>query len=347
MKDIFVEKIMIECPMCGETHYVEKRQRISKAKIKDEYVEFNECYYKCLNDTELGGEFVPSKLMDENLLAARNAYRIAHQMMTSHDIVALRKKYGVTQKEFALMLGWGEITVARYETKLIQDETHDDVLKAVRDDALEARRYLERNKDSFTEERFNQILETIDREIDTTSVEYFALRKIEARYIRYQGDVNATGGIKIDTEKVRNMMNFFAQKCMSLFKVKLMKLLWYSDALYYQKHNVSMSGLVYQHMPMGALPIAHADLMELVSVEIIEDNNNQSISYKILPDKYFDEDVFTEEEKQVLYAVVNKFGNYTGKEIANYMHEETAYINTRENEVIPYSLAKLVRPLEN
>ena len=186
----------------------------------------------------------------------------------------------------------------------------------MRDDALEARRYLERNKASFTEERFNQILETIDYEIEITSVEYFALRKIEARYIRYQGDVNATGGIKIDTEKVRNMMNFFAQKCMSLFKVKLMKLLWYSDALYYQKHNVSMSGLVYQHMPMGALPVAHADLMELVSVEIIEDNNNQSISYKILPDKYFDEDYWhTISKGEYLFCRINHDPNENKRRI--------------------------------
>ena len=33
---------MIECPICGDTHLVEKRQRTTTAKIKDEIVEYVE-----------------------------------------------------------------------------------------------------------------------------------------------------------------------------------------------------------------------------------------------------------------------------------------------------------------
>ena len=58
----------------------------------------------------------------------------------------------------------------------------------------------------------------------------------------------------------------------------------------------------------------------------------------------FSEDVFTAEEKDVLYAVLNKFRNFTGKSIAEYMHEELAYRQTREYEIIPFYLAKQIRP---
>lgn len=97
-------------------------------------------------------------------------------------------------------------------------------------------------------------------------------------------------------------------------------------------------------MPMGALPIAHSDLMELVPVETIVDEYAQFDSYKILPDVDFDEDVFSVEEKAVLYAVLDKFKNYTGREIADYMHEEVAYTQTEDREVIPFSLSKMIRP---
>ncbi|MBR4290176.1 MAG: SocA family protein, partial [Oscillospiraceae bacterium] len=109
-------------------------------------------------------------------------------------------------------------------------------------------------------------------------------------------------------------------------------------------YNVSMSGLVYQHMPMGALPIVHSDLMDLVPVETIVDDYSQYESYRVLPSPDFSEDVFSAEEKDVLNAVVRKFRNYTGKEIANYMHEEVAYTRTKDREIIPYSLAKMIRP---
>ena len=334
---------MIECPICGDTHLVEKRQRSTTAKIKDEIVEYVEMYYVCTEEGE-AFEFTPAKMMDDNLLAARNAYRIAHNMMPSYEIASLRRKYGLTQKEFALLLGWGEITITRYETKLIQDETHDSILKSVRDNALEARKLLVRNSASFEENRYIEILKLIDAEIERTSVMYFARQKIEAMYIRYQGNTEATGGKTIDIDKVRNMILFFAANCKNLFKVKLMKLLWFSDALFSQRYNVSMSGLVYQHMPMGALPIAHWDLMDLVAVESIADDYATFDSYKILPSPDFSEDVFTTEEKDVLYTVLNKFRNFTGKSIAEYMHEELAYRQTREYEIIPFYLAKQIRP---
>lgn len=343
MSDVLIEKVMMECPMCDETHLVEKRTRTSKVKIKEESVEYLETYYICAEDHEEYA-FVPAKVMDENLLSARNAYRVAHGLMTSHEIMQLRKRFGLTQKEFALLLGWGEVTITRYETKQIQDETHDNLLKAVRDNALEARKLLERNKDSFEVARYSEILKTIDDEVDRTSVTYLARQKIEARQIRYQDDSEATGGIVINIDKVRNMMLFFADKCKSLFKVKLMKLLWFSDALHFQKYNVSMSGLVYQHMPRGALPVVHWDLMDLVPVETIIDDYKQLESYRILPSAEFSEDVFSDAEKDVLYAVFNKFKNYTGKEITEYMHDEVAYMQTSDREIIPYSLAKMIRP---
>lgn len=345
MLDVLIEKVMIECPMCDEIHLVEKRKRVTRAKIKGDLVEYFEYYYRCANSDEVF-DFVPGKLMDENLLAARNAYRTIHNMMTSHDIVLLRKKYGLTQKEFSSMLGWGEVTIARYETKLIQDETHDDILKVVREDALEARKYLERNKASFSPERYQEICEVINAEVERTSLEYFTRRKIEAQYIPYYNNLEATGGVQLDIEKTRNMMLFFASKCKTLFKVKLMRLLWYSDALHFQRHNISMSGLVYQHMPMGALPIANFDLMNLVEVETLIDDYNEAVSYRILPNADFSEDVFTEEELQTLYAVVNKFKDYNGKKIAQYMHKEVAYTKTKECDLIPFSLAKLIRPIE-
>ena len=153
-------------------------------------------------------------------------------------------------------------------------------------DATEGKEYKEVCLDRLQKAaalRYEEILEVINNEVERTSVVYFAKQKIKARHIAYQGNKEATGGARLDIDKVRNMMLFFASKCQNLYKVKLMKLLWFADALFCQRYNTSMSGLVYQHMPMGALPIVHNDLMELVPVETIVDDYSQLESYRVLP----------------------------------------------------------------
>ena len=41
--------------------------------------------------------------------------------------------------------------------------------------------------------------------------------------------------------------------------------------------------------------------------------------------------------------VVKKFEDYTAKDIVEYMHKETAYIKTKDKEIIPFSLAKEIQ----
>lgn len=51
----------------------------------------------------------------------------------------------MSQADLAILLGWGEVTITRYETKSIQDETYDQLIRMVKDDPYYA---LERLKNS-------------------------------------------------------------------------------------------------------------------------------------------------------------------------------------------------------
>ena len=46
----------------------------------------------------------------------------------------------------AQLLGLGEVTITRYETKQIQDEAHNKIMKLIDENALMALDYLEKNK---------------------------------------------------------------------------------------------------------------------------------------------------------------------------------------------------------
>ena len=342
-KDLLTNgQVMMECPLCGKTHCVEKKLQMAHAIVKGEKVHYHELFFVCGNCEDGENEFVPADAMDENLLAARNAYRSAHGMFTSYMIVDLRKSYGLTQRELSNMLGWGGATISRYESKLIQDGTHDEILHVVSEDALEAMKYLERNKASFDEKRFGEIASAIQEKISRTSLNYMTQKMLEARYMEFKSRDDLTGGIKLDVGKIRSMASYFAQQCHgNLFKVKLMKLLWYADAVFYREHGHAMSGLVYQHKPLGALPVGHYELMGVIPHEELIDNFEET-AYKILPSEDYDESCFTEDELNVLNKVASHFKSYTGKEMADVMHKEDAYALTADQAYIPYSLAKHV-----
>ena len=108
-----IKKIKMECPLCDKVHEIEERTRIVKTIIKGEEVSYEETYYLCNNCDEDENEFVTGKMENDNLLNARNAYRKAHGLLTSDEIVAVREKYGLSQVDLAKLLGWGEAMRAK------------------------------------------------------------------------------------------------------------------------------------------------------------------------------------------------------------------------------------------
>lgn len=335
---------MLECPLCGKLHQVELRKRNASATVKGETVSYQEQYYLCKNIADDDNEFVPARMMDANLLEVRDAYRRSHRMLTSKDLVALRNRYKLTQRELAKLLGWGEATISRYETKLIQDKTYDDILKRIDNDPTEVKRFLSQNRDSFDSQRFNEIMLLVDQEIAETSQIAMDRRILEEQYARMNAGDDYTGGVMLDIPKTCAMIAFFASRCRSLYKVKTMKMLWYADSVSYRDYGHSMSGLVYRHMPMGALPVGHTSLISIVPHEeqYEPDSDFEHAQFKILPTEGFSESVFSREELSVLERVLSKFSSFSGKDLAEYMHREIAYRQTADRAFIPFSLAKLV-----
>ena len=128
-------------------------------------------------------------------------------------------------------------------------------------------------------------------------------------------------------------------------KVVLMKLLWYIDILSYKNYEHTITGLVYRHMPYGALPIGHKEIIELSSVKSnLFINEREYEEYKIEFNENYKIKTIAKEEKNIIDKVMNKFKNYKSSEISEYMHREKAYIETKNNEIIPFTYAKEINP---
>lgn len=71
-----LRKIHMNCPLCDKAHEVEERKRVTSIVLKGEEVTYEERFYFCANADEDENEFETGAMTNENLLNARNAYRI-------------------------------------------------------------------------------------------------------------------------------------------------------------------------------------------------------------------------------------------------------------------------------
>ncbi len=345
MKDMLVESIVMSCPICGGTHMVEKRLRETQALFKGEVINYEEVYYLCDKADDEENEFVPAKVMDSNLLKVRDAYRTIKGLLRSNEIAEIRSYYSLTQSEFAALLGWGEVTVTRYESKTIQDETYDNVMRMVRENSMLALEYLDKHKDRFTDKRYSEIRLSVKRRLDVSSRMYLKMQEIKSLYAKFEEECDYNGFKILDIDKLTKVMGYFANEVNHLYKVKMMKLLWYTDAIYFRRHGQSMTGLVYEHMTYGALPIGFNEILSVPTVRVVEELLYEDIGYKIVPTTKIDKNVFSKDELSVLELVADKFKEYRSKQIVDYMHEEKAYLETQDHELIPFSLASELNEL--
>ena len=224
-KDILIKKVKMTCPLCDKEHEVEERKREATITIKGKKISYEEIYYFCENSEEEENEFVPGKINDKNLLNARNAYRKDMGLLTSDEIAEIRKNYGLSQSDFSNLLGWGEVTVTRYESKSIQDEAYDNMMRIVRDNPMEAYHFLQKNKDRFTEEKYSVIKKRIVENINSYGKEYLKRQSLESTYIMYQEPCEENGFQQLDIDKIESMISYFAKQIPGLYKVLLMQLL--------------------------------------------------------------------------------------------------------------------------
>lgn len=335
-----IKKEHIYCSICGEEHEVDLCEEIIEKKVKDDIVKYKENYYRC-NKYDTENIFMIGNMWNNSLLNRLDAYRIKNNLLTSSDIKQIRSKYKVTQAELSFLLGFGEVTITRYETKQIQETSNDNILREINNNAILALNLLEKNKEKFSTKRYEEILAEIKNVIDKETYKYLNEQEIICKYINYTDKSILNGNCILDINKLKNILAYITQKMGEVKKVVLMKLLWYIDALSFKNNNKSITGLVYVHMPFGALPIASDELLKLSSIKYdVIYNSDEHLEYKITNNPEFKIVGLSKNEKEIMDIVIEKFKDYRSSEISEYMHKENAYSKTTPNEIISFEFAK-------
>lgn len=324
------------CLSCMEKHDIQQVSVTEENIFKGISVKYPAKYEYCSN-TE--AYFASDEMIDANDISFKDAYRKAVGLLTSKEIISLREKYLVSQKDFSKILGWGSSTITRYENHQIQDSVHDDVLRKVGDDPKWFIQLLERAKGNLSERAYCKYLKKVN-EIYHAHRNRYLKDSIEAFYVRFEGDKIFTGNTKISVDKVVEVINYLALKIKELHKVKLMKMLWFADFLHYKKEKKSITGLAYKILPMGAVPECHDTLLLLDGVYYEQIQYNENIGYKFYSTPGFVYKELTDLEKNTLDEIIQHFQHCSAKEIIEKMHNEEAYKRTERLKLISYEYAE-------
>jgi putative zinc finger/helix-turn-helix YgiT family protein len=80
-----------------------------------------------------GNELFDEELEQKNEKIVFSSYRHMMNLLNPEEIKAIRDKYGLSQQLFSRLLGFGDKTIARYESGSIQDLSHDLLIRLAND----------------------------------------------------------------------------------------------------------------------------------------------------------------------------------------------------------------------
>ena len=235
------------------------------------------------------------------------------------------------------------LIICRYENGSVQDKAHNSLLLFLRNPE-NMRTYLMENEIAIDEKQKIRLLDTVEKL--ENNAEYRAER-VFFKKIFSKVPCEENGFKGFDYEKLCAMVLFFAHKSPELLKTKLMKLLNYSDMIYYKENGVSMSGLRYAHLPYGPVPenfdilFGRMSIDNIAHIEVIYENGYEK--HQVIPEKAIPDNILSAEELEVLDRIYDKFKDFGSVEISNYSHKEKGYSATKQGEIISYSYAKNIQ----
>ena len=320
-----------------EEHDVKTVMVREKNTFKGVPVEYDAEYFYCDRADET---YADEQQISQNDIAMKNAYRAHVGLLTSDQIAAIRARYGISQSDLCLLLGWGAKTITRYESHQVQDIAHDTILRKLDADPEWFLKLLQAAKGSLSPASYSKYLEA-----GTTLFEQdhdlYLKSAIMAKYVRFSQNIEVNGNASLSLDVVVDMIRYYANSALvtSLYRVKLMKMLWYADALSYKRRGHAMSGLVYRALPMGAVPVAYESIVDLSAIHCEEIDMGDGTGYRFLPTADKTYPTLTSEDREILDAVIQRFGRASKDEIVETMHHEDAYTETALNDIIQFKYA--------
>ena len=329
------------CPDCGEYTKVKLDKEKEVYNVRGEPIEVEAELAIC---QDCGSKIFDEERDSQNLEIAYSRYREKHGLLSPDEIRTAREKYGLSQRALSRLLGWGEITIHRYESGAIQDNVHNSTLRLI-EDPRNMQKIFEANRGkllSYTEARLEKRIADFLQE-DKDQSFHASLERL----VSHPFSDLTSGYKKYDLDKLQNMILYVVKRLNGEFITKLNKIFWYCDFLHFKETSVSITGAQYVRLQYGPVPNGYdfiTDMMQsdglLDKKEIIFDTEKDVVGEKLSALVEPDEGIFSQKEIEVMNFVTDTFHNYTATKIKDKSHQETAYTKSEDGDIISYEYAK-------
>lgn len=101
------------------------------------------------------------EITNENIRKGNDKYRDALEIIKTEEIKELLRMYDIGYKPLAILLGWGEITIARYLKGLMPTKVYSDVLRKIKN-PIEMQKIYSRNKKYITRIAQKKLLKSLN-----------------------------------------------------------------------------------------------------------------------------------------------------------------------------------------
>ncbi|MDH8678663.1 DUF4065 domain-containing protein [Fusibacter bizertensis] len=278
------------CEECRD--YVDYQiDEIERAKdIKSRLINFKEKIAYC---SECGNEIFVSDLRDQNLSAMDSAFRASEGLITVPEIIDLLEKYDIGKRPMSLLLGWGETTLTRFVNGDIPSKTYSDQLKKMKESHESFLEILVTNKDKVTETAFK-------KSFDATNM---LIGKVETCFAE---------------TKIDSASNYIITRSFEITPLALQKLLYFAQSF----HKVFVGDYIFDE---DCEAWVHGPVYREIYFKYkdhgynpIDDNQKQFECFDL-----------SDSEIEVIDAVINHFGCYSGKILEKMTHATTPWKETR------------------
>lgn len=331
------------CESCREEHTYIIKKELQVFKFRGQDIELERRVAFCKN---CGSLIDVEEIENETMANVAKIYSEKYGM-TSLEIRNVRQQFKLGVRPFAKLINIGPASVSRYESGSLPQATHLDLYKRLKDHPHAILEFFNRNKDLLTGRELKMV--ELSLHAWTMSEQSFQTDEqiIESIY-RTRELTEVSGYSDFSLEKFINMVLYFTSS--GVLKTKLMKLLWYSDFLFFKRHTVSITGATYVKYPYGPVPKDHdmvlAHLQHMNLIEINELANDEGWTWMMIKaSEPFDTTVFSDDELETMLEVEAFFRNYGSRNISEYAHNEKGWLETDDKQPISYRYAEELREL--
>lgn len=201
-------------------------------------------------DLNTGRQVFDEVLDEQAIQQAFAVYRQKNQIISVQRIKALRQHLGLSQRDFAALLGWSPTTIATYETGTLPSHANNSALLALEQNQQHVQFLFTVNREKISQRGQIALLE---QDVPAT-----AQALIEAGITdSFQATNNTVvaGYQAFDLKKFGQFVSFFLQQVLNCDDKRLNDLLATADFTFFKQQTVGISGIVYRKQGTRVSPM--------------------------------------------------------------------------------------------